>query len=193
MISCRRMQPPQPSAGNSEASPAALRINCTVTAYQIKKMKEKRKKIYIVLALCFVFFLVGSLKTKVPDFCYKNNANILGAVSLTIHSILLDWFSSFSVQKTSGKYLPSKSMTLFLHCWTSLVSVKFLDVFALRQQLWFRLQHGGINSLNILPPSIHYQSLGWPVVPGDPSCCSLWPLALNKHGSIATPSMWEPV
>lgn len=74
---------------------AASRINCTVTASQIKT-KKILKKIVTYGLIMFCIFLGRNLKKKnFKIFVTKTHGNILGAVWLNIHSILLDLFFSF--------------------------------------------------------------------------------------------------
>lgn len=76
---------------------AALRINCTVTASQIKRKKKRKnrfKKIVTYRLIMFCIFLGREFEEKksFKIFVTKTHGNILGAVWLNIHSILLDLF-----------------------------------------------------------------------------------------------------
>lgn len=126
--------------------PAASRINCTVTASQKKKyINKKNKKIVTYRLIMFCIFLGRELGEKkgFKIFVTKTHGNILGAVWLDIHSILLDLFSPLfllcTIVRLQEDNLPQKAWTCFFTAKLVWVLVKSFVVFALRQQLWFRL------------------------------------------------------
>lgn len=84
-------------------------------------------------------------------FVTKTHGNILGAVWLNIHSILLDLFFLLFLLLCTIDRIQEKKISLKKHELVSSllklvwVLVKSFVVFALRQQLWFRLHRGNVN------------------------------------------------